>query len=146
MLQQSQRIFEEGECGGRLLAWLVREHGTSSSTSVPSLVDKDGCFASYYSELYSTRVDYSTEDLHIYLSDVDFPDLTSTYRDRLDSPIPLRRFGRACLLYKLGRHRALMDSPLYFIPHVLRIWHPGFTLCSCLPCGTGPCHTPCLRL
>lgn len=81
MLQQSQNIFEEGERSGRLLAWLVCEQ--SPSTSVLSVVDKAGirqtasraitdCFAFYYTEPYSSWVDYSMEDLHIHLSDVDF--------------------------------------------------------------------------
>lgn len=40
LLQQTQRIFEEGERGGRLLAWLAREQ--SASMSVLSLIDGDG--------------------------------------------------------------------------------------------------------
>lgn len=79
-------------------AWLAHEQ--SPSMSFPSICNTTGtrqtasraindCFASYYAELYSTKVSYSMEDLYVYLSDVDFPVLTSTYRDQLDSPITL---------------------------------------------------------
>lgn len=94
--------------GGRLLAWLVREQ--SASMSVPSLVDRDGvrqtssrAIASYYTELYSSRVDYSMEDLHIYLSDVDFPVLTETYGDQLDSPITLQEVHQAISSLQAGK-------------------------------------------
>lgn len=82
--------------------------------NVPSLIDKDGVrqvsyrsisegFTAYYSDLYSSRVDYSMEDLHIYLSDVDFPVLTDTYRDQLDSPITLEEVQRAISSLQAGK-------------------------------------------
>lgn len=53
------------------------------------------CFAEFYQALYSSRVGYREEDLTRYLADVDLPVLTSTYRDRLDSPITVKEILQA---------------------------------------------------
>lgn len=43
------------------------------------------CFASYYATLYLSQVNYSMDDLHTYLSDVDFSIGRGQDREQLDS-------------------------------------------------------------
>lgn len=82
LLHQSQWIFEQGERSGRLLAWLSREH--SSPVSISRIQSSSGeiltnfsqindQFAAYYQELYSSRVQFTEQELQTYLEKVDLP-------------------------------------------------------------------------
>lgn len=104
LLHQSQRIFEQGERNGRLLAWLSREH--SSPTSISRILSPDGeilteasqindRFASYYRDLYSSRAQHTEQELCTYLDQVDLPCLTDSVREQLDSPLTLTEIQAA---------------------------------------------------
>lgn len=69
-------------------------------------------FASYYSGPYTSRVNYIIDDLRTYLCAVDFPVLTFTYRDRLDSPITLEEVQRAISSLQLGKTHGPNGSPV----------------------------------
>lgn len=99
LLHQSQRIFEQGEKSGRLLAWLSREY--SSPVSIPRIQSSDGeiltdssqiieQFAAYYQELYRSRVRFTESELQAYLEGIDLPYLTDATRERLDGPLTLK--------------------------------------------------------
>lgn len=104
LLHQSQRIFEQGERSGRLLAWLSREYSSPVSISRirspdgevltdPSQINKQ--FAAYYQELYSSKVRFTEPELQAYLEGVNLPCLTEATRERLDSPITLKELQLA---------------------------------------------------
>lgn len=97
-LAQTQRIFEQGDKTGRLLAWISREQSLvstiarlrrSDGTLVSDPVKINACFAEYYSALYSSRVQYSQKELGHFLDGVAFPVLTTAAKERLDAPITL---------------------------------------------------------
>lgn len=98
LLHQSQRIFEQGERSGRLLAWLSREH--SSPVSIAQIQSINGEILmdpthvnarfSSYQELYSLKVQYTYGELWGYLDQIDLPCLTDATRERLDSPLTLK--------------------------------------------------------
>lgn len=91
LLQQSQRIFEQGERTGKLLAWLAHEQcqGQLSGTILLDLTPITECFADCYASLYKLKVSYTPAKLPTYLTEIDFPVLTDEYRARLDYPITL---------------------------------------------------------
>lgn len=104
MLHQSQRIFEQGERTGRLLAWLSREQ--AATTSVANIKEASGrllsdprdinrCFASYYEDLYSSRVQYSADELQTYIDAIELPCLSVAARQRLDAPLTLKEIQTA---------------------------------------------------
>lgn len=88
-LTQTQHIFEQREKTDRLLTWISRER--SPMTTIAHLKDDQGasvmdpagistCFASYYSKFYSSREQYSQEELHNFLDQVTFPVLAPSVR------------------------------------------------------------------
>lgn len=52
-------------------------------------------FASYYSALYSSKADYTGEELYSFLGQITFPTLTDEARTRLDSTITLEEVQQA---------------------------------------------------
>lgn len=88
LLHQTQRIFEQGERTGCLLAWLSKEQSMGmtisqiraqddSLLSTPAEINSE--FSSFYQQLYSSRVSYTPEELTAYIASVDIPTLTPTY-------------------------------------------------------------------
>lgn len=99
LLAQSQRIFEQGEKTGRMLAWLAKER--SPSMHIAHIKDDEGMihsdsgdinrqFTQYYQRLYTSRVSFDEEDLCTFLDRIDFPQLTTEARNKLEEPITLK--------------------------------------------------------
>lgn len=95
-----------------MLAWLARE--SSSPVTISAIADFDGSlltdptsingrFASFYQELYSSRMTCTDEELTAYLEEMELPCLTSTYRDALDAPIMLEEIQRAVASLQNGK-------------------------------------------
>lgn len=123
MLAQSQRIFEQGERSGRLLAWLSREQ--AGRMSISHIRDSSGqlihtpegincCFAEFYESVYRSRVDYRGVDLGAYLDDIDIPTLTVPYRDKLDAPITSLEILRALKSMQTGKTPGPDGIPVEF--------------------------------
>lgn len=68
------------------------------------------CFASYYEELYTSRVTYTSDEFSSDLSGVDFQLLTSTYRDYLGSPITFPNEFYKMYADDLALHAMLVKS------------------------------------
>lgn len=97
LLSQTQRIFEQGERTGRLLAWLARERASVSHIanirggdllSDPQQINAR--FTSYYKTLYTSRAAFSPEALGLFLDRLAFLVLSDSDRASLDSPITLK--------------------------------------------------------
>lgn len=93
-----QCIFEQGDKTWNLLAWLSKEHSHIASIAVirdevgALLTDPvaiNDCFARFYHMLYSSRDDYTEEDLCTYLAAIEFPTLQLELQTELDAPITL---------------------------------------------------------
>lgn len=89
---------------GSMLTWLVRE--SSSPVTILAIADSDGSlltdptaiygrFASFYRELYSSRMMCTDGKLTTYLEEMELFCFTSTYRKALDAPITLEEIQRA---------------------------------------------------
>lgn len=103
-LAQSQGIFEQGRKTGKLLAWLAKEQQPISS--IARIRDADGTlvvdplainarFTCYYADLYSSKVDYSEEELGSFLDQITFPTLSAMARDSLDGFITVEKVQQA---------------------------------------------------
>lgn len=129
LLHQSQRIFEQGEWTGQLLAWLSREQ--SVTTSVANIKDAAGqmlsdpreintFFASYYEDLYTSRVRYSTADLQAYVETLRCPPC----RRRPVGDATLRSLSKNSKTplapYNLGKPQGMMGSQWNSIRRMLR--------------------------
>lgn len=119
-----QRIFEQDEKTGRLLAWLAREQSLISTIAriqkddralVVDPIDLNACFADFYSKLYSSRARYSSEELSGFLNEVSFPTLTPVARENLDSPITLEEVQQVLGSLQSGKTPGMMG------------FHPNFT-------------------
>lgn len=104
LLAQSQRIFEQGEKTGRLLAWLARER--SSSLHIVHIRDDTGVlrsdpigindqFARYYEHLYTSKATFTRESLQTFLNQIEFPQLSDEARNTLDAPITVKEVQAA---------------------------------------------------
>lgn len=104
ILAQSQRIFEQGERTGRLLACLAKER--SSQSHIAHIKDDRGklCsdpadineqFAKYYKQLYTSTNTSTSEDLHSFLNQIEFPQFSDAARSALDAPITLKEVQMA---------------------------------------------------
>lgn len=111
-LTQSQRIFEQGEKTGHLLAWLVKEQQpittiacikAADGTPVTDPVAINACSASYYSSLYSSKVDYTGEELDSFLGQFTFPTLSKEARNHLDSTIILEEVQQTLSELQAGK-------------------------------------------
>lgn len=103
-LAQTQRIFEQGDKPGRLLAWISKEQSPVSTiarlrrddgTMVTDPVNINVCFTEFYAALYSSRAHYSPEELKNFLDEVTFPVLTEAARESLDATITLAEVQQA---------------------------------------------------
>lgn len=103
-LAQTQRIFEQGDKTGKLLAWLAKEQSPVSTiarirkndgTLVSDPAKINACFAEYYSSLYSSRAQYSAKELSDFLDEITLPTLTAAAREGLEAPITLEEVQRA---------------------------------------------------
>lgn len=85
LLSQTQRIFEQGERTGRLLACLAKE--SSHTTHIAHISSVNGTrhstpdqinaqFKSFYEHLYSSRISYDTDSLIGFLDTIDFLELS----------------------------------------------------------------------
>lgn len=99
ILSQTQKIFEQGERTGRLLAWLARERSTT--THIAHIRDDDGLlhsdpaqintqFMRLYELLYSFRIEYSTDSPIAFLDTIEFPELSAAASQRRDAPFTIK--------------------------------------------------------
>lgn len=97
LLSQSQRIFQQGERSGRLLAWLAKECSTiahianikddmGNLLADPAMINDR--FAQFYELLYTSKTDYT-------LSQIDFPVLLEEKKNKLDAPVTLKEVQTA---------------------------------------------------
>lgn len=123
LLAQTQRIFEQGERSGKLLAWLSREQ--QGGMCIPHIQGPDGCltydsdeindsFASFYRNLYGSKVTYTRDELTDYLEPIDFPVLTVKYRDNLDAPITTDELLKALKSLQSGKSPGPDGIPVEF--------------------------------
>lgn len=122
-LVQSQKIFEQGEKTGRLLAWLAKEQSitptiariaATDGTIKTDPVDINTCFMEFYSNLYSSRAEYSVEELSGFLDEVEFPTLTTEDRQLLDSPITIEEVQLALGSLQPGKTPGMDGFPPEF--------------------------------
>lgn len=110
LLHQTQHIFEQGEKTGHLQAWLAKEQ--SVPVSIPCIADSDGavlidlgqindCFVTYYKHLYTSKMMRSEGE--VYLDKIDLPCLTTSYRDKLGSPITLEEIQLVVKTMQTGK-------------------------------------------
>lgn len=111
-LAQTQKIFEQGEKIGRLLAWISKEQSPvstiasirrSDGTSVTDPVNINLCFADFYAALYSSRAQYSFVELFDFLDGVTLLVLTTAARDSLEAPITLGEVQQALGSMQTGK-------------------------------------------
>lgn len=123
LLHQKQRIFEQGEKTGHLLAWLSKEQsvgmtigqiqaGDGTLTSTPEGIND--VFASYYQTLYQSQTSHAPEDLLAYLEKIDIPTLTQTYADKLDAPINIEEIQKALKMMQTGKTPGPDGFPVEF--------------------------------
>lgn len=123
LLYKSQRVFEQGERTGRMLAWLSKEH--TISTQVANVRDNSGrlltdpgeinsSFASYYADLYSSKVRYSQAELHSYLDSIELPTLFAEAQTCLDAPFTLKEIRSAVESMQAGKTPGKNDLPAEF--------------------------------
>lgn len=107
-----QRVFEQGEQTGRLLAWLSRKQ--SAMSGIANIKNANGqlisdpgginaCFAAFYRDLYSSRARYSTAELQAFLEEVQLPILTEETRRSLDTPLTLKELQQAIGSMQAGK-------------------------------------------
>lgn len=99
-----QRIFEQGERAGKLLAHLARQDmsppvvitllGPDSVTySDPPTVAK--AFQTYFMDLYSSKVQVTTQETQTFLKDIPFPQLSESQVTELEAPLNLDEIALA---------------------------------------------------
>lgn len=90
-----QRVFEQGERAGKLLAYLawqdasppvvVTLSGPNNDTySDPSSVAK--AFQTYYADLYSSKTRVTEQETQAFLKDIPFPRLSESQLKDLEHP------------------------------------------------------------
>lgn len=123
LLHQTQRIFEQGEKTGHLLARLSKEQ--SEVMTIAQIQGQDGvllshprdtnqCFTTYYQQLYSSRVTYDQKDLDDYLEETDIPILTITFANTLDAPITIEEIQSALKIMQTGKTPGPDGFPVEF--------------------------------
>lgn len=121
-----QRIFEHGERAGKLLAYMAHlEHKppvvvSLQSTSGASITDPDLVaeeFKAFYSNLYSSRANYSQEELSAFLLTIDFPMLTPSQIAQLDAPITTDCITEALSQLPVSKPPGSDGLPLEFYNH-----------------------------
>lgn len=91
-----QKVFENGERSGKLLAYLA--HLDNKPPVVVSLLDSDGNIPtdppkvaaklkSFYNTLYTSQSLHSAQDIRDYLQTIQFPHLTADQLKMLEAPI-----------------------------------------------------------
>lgn len=104
LLSQSQRIFEQGERSGKLLAWLAKDPSTIAHIANikddmgqlladPAMINAR--FAQFYELLYTSKTDYTIDTLQHFLGQIDFPVLSEEKKSKLDAPITLKEVQTA---------------------------------------------------
>uniref|UniRef100_A0A803JYP6 Reverse transcriptase domain-containing protein n=1 Tax=Xenopus tropicalis TaxID=8364 RepID=A0A803JYP6_XENTR len=89
-------IYEHGERSGKMLAHLAKVHSTPPP--IPALKDNNGTLntdpgeienllVTYYTDLYSTKLQASAEDIRAFLEPLNLPSLPPEYREYLESKI-----------------------------------------------------------
>lgn len=68
------------------------------------------CLAAFYSELYTSKVAYTKDDLDTYLTSVDFPE----YRAYIDSPINLKEVQTAIFSLQTWKTQRSDGFPVEF--------------------------------
>lgn len=83
-------------------------------TGIANVKDTDGqlvsdpgginaCFASFYSNLYSSRAGYTQTDLQAFLEDIQLPTVTEEARQRVDAPLTLKEIQQAIGFIQAGK-------------------------------------------
>lgn len=127
LIYQSQRVFEQGERTGRLLAWLSREQ--TMSAHFANIRDRSGrllsdpreinsCFAAYYEDLYSSRVGYTPEELQSFVDTLDFLVQSEEARLKLDAPLTLKEVQMTVASMQAGKTPREDGLPAeFFVTH-----------------------------
>lgn len=112
LLYQRQRVFEQGERSGHMLAWLSKE--PTNMTHIANIKNESGrllsdpgeinaCFADYYKDLYSSRAGHTLAELQSFLDNIQFPALSDDARAQLEAPITLKEIQRAIFSMQAGK-------------------------------------------
>lgn len=135
-LHLAQRIFEFRNQNGKMLAWLAK--GQFAVTTISGVRDQMGTilrmpseindrFLLYYKQLYSTKVSYTTSDLHSYLDRIHLPRLDDLTCADLDQEINLEEVQKAMTQLKPGKTPRVDRLPVEFYIQYLDLLAPRLT-------------------
>uniref|UniRef100_A0A803JHH5 Reverse transcriptase domain-containing protein n=1 Tax=Xenopus tropicalis TaxID=8364 RepID=A0A803JHH5_XENTR len=112
LLYTNQRIFDQGEKAGKLLAYLSKSR--DSQTLIPRIRDPNGVlattpsvildiFAKYYQDTYQSLYQATPEDLTAFLNKIEFPTLPPAEAARMDAPITEMEVAEALAALPSGK-------------------------------------------
>lgn len=135
-----QKYFELANQSSSLLAYLIHQNNSSPAivriqgaegtihTSTQEILD---CFTKFYADLYTSRIQYSSDQIDTYLSELIFPTLTEEQREQLDRDITLEELENALKDMAKGKASGPDGLPLevyaqyqgHILPALLKVYH-----------------------
>lgn len=123
VLRLKQNYYDRGERAGKLLAWCIKtlqqertigEITNANGEKISNPHKINGLFESYYSHLYTTECQATTESFTKFFDSIKMPSLSEEAKATLDCPITINELSEAIDKMKGGKAPGQDGIPMDF--------------------------------